>query len=158
MDALPRLIARLNTGKLAFIAFVAGALSVLSMAPFFLWPIMFATFPALVWTLDAVCFRESEAEEPLVTFRKRLLSAAFIGWAFGFGFFFASIYWIGYAFFVDAERYATLMPFAVASLPAGWRFSTRPAPCCGSDVARGYARLPPSPLPFFARMPRAAIF
>jgi len=31
MDALPRLIARLNTGKLAFIAFLAGALSVLAM-------------------------------------------------------------------------------------------------------------------------------
>ena len=150
MDALPRLIARLNTGKLAFIAFVAGALSVLAMAPFFLWPILFVTFPALIWTLDAVCLREGEAEEPLVTFRGRLRSAAIIGWAFGFGFFLASIYWIGYAFYVDAERYAALMPLAVASLPAGLALFYAASTTLAAAMWRpGYARIAAFAFAFF---------
>ncbi len=150
MDALPRLIARLNTGKLAFIAFVAGALSVLAMAPFFLWPILFVTFPALIWTLDAVCLREGEAEEPLVTFGKRLKSAAIIGWAFGFGFFLASTYWIGYAFYVEAERYAALMPFAVAALPAGLGlFYAAASALTAAMWQRGYARLVALAFAFF---------
>src|SRR5262245_56241572 len=99
MDTLPKLIGRLQIRGLALVAFFAGAASVLAMAPFFLWPVMFVTFPLLVWTLDSVCFRQTEAEEPLAAFRKRLRHAALIGWAFGFGYFLASIYWIGYAFY-----------------------------------------------------------
>ncbi len=150
MDALPRLIARLNTGKLALIALAAGALSVLAMAPFFLWPILFVTFPVLVWALDAVCLREGEAEEPLVTFGKRLKRAAIIGWAFGFGFFLASLYWIGYAFFVDADRYAVLMPFAVAALPAGLALFYAAASALAAAMwRRGYARLAAFAFAFF---------
>jgi apolipoprotein N-acyltransferase len=150
MDALPRLIARLNTGKLAFIAFAAGVLSVLAMAPFFLWPILFLTFPVLIWSLDAVCLREGEAEEPLVTFGKRLKSAAIIGWAFGFGYFLASLYWIGYAFYVEAERYAALMPFAVAALPAGLGlFYAASSALAAAMWQRGYARLAAFAFAFF---------
>jgi len=36
----------------ALIAFVAGALSALAMAPFSFWPILFVTFPTLVWLID----------------------------------------------------------------------------------------------------------
>ncbi len=150
MDVLPKLFARLETRELALIAFVAGALSVLAMAPFFLWPVLFATFPALIWALDGVCFRESDAEEPLVSFRKRLLRAGIIGWAFGFGYFLASIYWIGYAFLVDAERYAVLMPFAVASLPAGLALFYAAASVVAAAMwRRGYARLAAFAFAFF---------
>ncbi len=142
MDALPKLIARLQTWKLALIAFFAGVLSLLSMAPFFLWPIMFVTFPVLIWVLDGVCFREADAGTPLYSFRKRLWRAAFIGWAFGFGYLLASIYWIGYAFYVDAERYAALMPFAVAALPAGIAlFYAAAAVLAAAMWRRGYPRL-----------------
>ena len=34
------------------VAFAAGAASVLAMAPFFLWPILWITLPALVWLID----------------------------------------------------------------------------------------------------------
>ncbi|MGC1584495.1 MAG: hypothetical protein WA791_02150 [Rhodomicrobium sp.] len=150
MDALPKLFARLKTWKLAIIAFVAGALSVLAMAPFFLWPILFATFPVLIWALDGVCFREGDAEEPLVSFRKRLVRAGAVGWAFGFGYFLASIYWIGYAFYVDADRYAALMPFAVAALPAGLALFYAAASALAAAMwQRGYARLVAFAFAFF---------
>jgi apolipoprotein N-acyltransferase len=142
MDLLPKLIARLQAWQLAVIAFFAGAASVLAMAPFFLWPVMFLTFPLLAWSLDSVCFREPNAEELLIAFRKRLQRAALLGWAFGFGYFLASIYWIGYAFYVDAERYAALMPLAVAALPAGLAlFYAAAAALAAAFWRRGYVRL-----------------
>src|SRR5262245_23104294 len=33
-------------------AMVAGAVSALAMAPFFLWPVLWLTLPALVWLID----------------------------------------------------------------------------------------------------------
>lgn len=142
MDALPKLVVNLPTWKLALIAALIGALSVLAMAPFFLWPVMFITFSVFIWTLDAVCLRVPESIEPLTAYRKRLWRAAFIGWAFGYGYFLISIYWIGYAFFVDADRYAALMPLAVAALPAGLAiFYAVPAALAAAMWTRGYPRL-----------------
>jgi apolipoprotein N-acyltransferase len=46
------------------------------------------------------------------------LSAAVAGWCFGFGYFLAGLYWIGYAFLVDAKTFGWLLPIAVAGLPA----------------------------------------
>ncbi len=150
MDALPQLFTRLRTWQLALIAFVAGALSVLSMAPFFAWPIMFVTFTVTIWLLDAACFREEGAESPLRAFLKRLKRAGFIGWAFGFGYFLASIYWIGYAFYVDADRYAALMPLAVAALPAGLAlFYALAAALAAAMWRRGYARVAAFAFAFF---------
>ena len=40
------------------------------------------------------------------------------GWWFGFGYFVAGLYWIGYAFLVDAPTFGWLLPFAVIGLPA----------------------------------------
>lgn len=45
--------------------------------------------------------------------------AAFEGWLFGVGWFAAGLYWIGYAFLVDAAQHAFLMPFAVIGISAG---------------------------------------
>ena len=45
-------------------------------------------------------------------------TAALAGWCFGFGYFVAGLYWIGYAFLVDAKTFGWLLPFAVAGLPA----------------------------------------
>ena len=46
------------------------------------------------------------------------LAAALAGWCFGFGYFLAGLYWIGYAFLVDAKTFGWLLPVAVAGLPA----------------------------------------
>ena len=42
-----------------------------------------------------------------------------IGWWFGFGYFLAGLYWVGYAFLVDAKTFGWLLPVAVTALPAG---------------------------------------
>lgn len=91
------------------IAFAAGALSVLGLAPFDFWPILFLTFPVLVWLIDG-----SAGGRLGGTF-----AAASAGWWFGFGYFLAGLYWVGHAFLVDARIFGWLLPFAVTALPAG---------------------------------------
>ena len=77
----------------ALIAFAAGAVSALALAPFNAWPVLFLTFPVLVWLIDGAAAGASAA----------LPSAAIAGWWFGFGYFLAGLYWVGYAFLVDAQ-------------------------------------------------------
>ncbi len=90
------------------IAFVAGAASALAMPPINAWPVLFVTFPILVWLADgSTAGRWSGA-----------ITAAVAGWCFGFGYFLAGLYWVGYAFLVDAKTFGWLLPVAVAGLPA----------------------------------------
>jgi apolipoprotein N-acyltransferase len=93
----------------ALIAFAAGAVSTLALAPFHAWPLLFLTFPVLVWLIDGAGAGRWG----------RVAGAAAVGWWFGFGYFLAGLYWIGIAFLVDAKTFAWLMPFAVMGLPAG---------------------------------------
>lgn len=86
----------------------AGAISVLSLAPFFLWPIVFFTLPILVWLIDGA------SVEPNATRR-----AFLAGWWFAFGYFAAGLFWIGEAFLVEAETFAWMLPFVVTLMPAG---------------------------------------
>ena len=88
------------------IAFTSGAVSVLAMAPFFFWPVLFLTLPVLVWLLD------TPGPKPL-------RRAAIDGWWFGFGYFFFGLFWIGEAFLVEAHIFGWLLPFAVTLMPAG---------------------------------------
>jgi apolipoprotein N-acyltransferase len=90
------------------IAFAAGALSALAMAPFSIWPILFVTFPTLVWLIDGA----GEGRWGGVAV------AALSGWCFGFGYFLAGLYWLGYAFLVDAPTFGWMLPFAVIGVPA----------------------------------------
>ncbi|MGE0751679.1 MAG: apolipoprotein N-acyltransferase [Variibacter sp.] len=92
----------------AAIAWIAGAASTLALAPFNAWPILFVTFPVLVWMIDGAAAGRWG----------RAMSAAAVGWWFGFGYFVAGLYWVGIAFLVDAKTFAWLMPFAVLGLPA----------------------------------------
>jgi apolipoprotein N-acyltransferase len=94
--------------KRAAIAVVAGALSALAMAPFNAWPVLFLTFPVVVWLIDGAAAGR----------RRGVPAAAMAGWWFGIGYFVPGLYWIGYAFLVDASTFAWLMPFAVLGLPA----------------------------------------
>jgi apolipoprotein N-acyltransferase len=101
--------------------FLAGAASTLALAPINLWPVMFVTFPPLVWLLDsphpALPRKPGRAGWGRVGWGG--IRAAFaIGWWFGFGYFLAGLYWIGSAFLVDAKTFGWLLPFAITLLPA----------------------------------------
>ena len=94
--------------KRAAIALIAGALSSLAMAPFNAWPILLLTFPVMVWLIDGAGAGKWRG----------VPSAAWAGWWFGLGYFVPGLYWIGFAFLVDASTFAWLLPFAVLGLPA----------------------------------------
>jgi apolipoprotein N-acyltransferase len=106
----------------AAIACVAGAASTLALAPFNVWPVMFLTFPVLVWLIDGAAAGR----------RGGVGAAAIAGWWFGFGYFLAGLYWVGFAFLVDADKFAWLMPLAVVALPAGMALYT----ALGAALAR----------------------
>ena len=91
------------------IAFAAGAFSAAAMAPLNFWPILFVTFPVLVWLIDGAGAGHWRG----------ITGAAATGWWFGFGYFLAGLYWIGFAFLVDAPTFGWLLPIAVGGLPAG---------------------------------------
>ena len=78
------------------------------MAPFNAWPVLFLTFPVMVWLIDGAGAGRWRG----------VPAAAMAGWWFGLGYFVPGLYWIGYAFLVDASTFAWLMPFAVLGLPA----------------------------------------
>ncbi len=92
----------------AAIAFIAGALSVLALAPVNAWPVLFLTFPIIVLLLDGSGAGALGG----------IGSAAIAGWCFGFGYFLAGLYWVGFAFLVDVKTFGWLLPFGVIGLPA----------------------------------------
>jgi apolipoprotein N-acyltransferase len=105
-----------HTGwRRAVLPCAAGALSVLAMAPFHAWPVLLLTLPVLVWQIDGARAGEGETSWRQLPVTR----AALAGWWFGFGYFFAGLFWIGEAFLVEAEKFAVLIPIAVTVMPAG---------------------------------------
>src|SRR6202453_3598849 len=94
--------------KRAAIALVAGALSARAMPPFNAWPVLFLPFPVAGWLIDGAGAGRLGG----------IPAAAMAGWWFGLGYFVPGLYWIGYAFLVDASTFAWLLPFAILGLPA----------------------------------------
>ncbi|MDX2257375.1 MAG: apolipoprotein N-acyltransferase [Hyphomicrobiaceae bacterium] len=106
-------VGRLACWRRALAAFSAGAASVLSLAPFHLWPVLALTLPVLVWLIDGQ--KRTRAGSRLSGMR----AAAGDGWWFGFGYFLAGVFWIGEAFLVEAHIFGWMMPFAVGLMAAG---------------------------------------
>ena len=86
---------------------VAGAIAAMAQAPFYLLPVLLISFPVLILILDA----DAAQARPL---RRAFLS----GWSFGFGYFLVGLYWLAFSFFVQAEQFAWMAPFAVTGMPA----------------------------------------
>lgn len=93
-------------------AFFAGVLSALAMPPFFVFPVLWVTFPILVWLIDGAV---AEARSGRIS---RLRPAFLAGWWFGFGYFLAGLWWVGNSFLVQADEFGWLLPVAVLLLPA----------------------------------------
>ena len=96
--------------------------SALSMPPFDLVPVLFLTFPLLVWLLDGA------VSEPSNGLASRFIHGFKPGFAFGFGYFLAGLWWIGSALLVEADTFAWALPFAVLGIPfvlaIFWGFAT----------------------------------
>lgn len=88
-------------------AVAAGLAAAAALAPVYAWPLLPAAFVVLVWLLDGA------AQGP-----RRLRAAFWIGWLFGFGYFLAGLYWLSFSFFVQADEFAWMAPFAVLGMPA----------------------------------------
>jgi len=93
-------------------AVFTGALSGLALAPINAFPVLFVTFPILIWLLDGA------AAEPTNRLSGKFWAFFKTGWLFGFGYFLAGFWWVGNALLVDVETFAWLLPIAVIALPA----------------------------------------
>ena len=100
------------------VAFLAGAASVLALAPFHAFPVLIVTLAMLVWMIDTSAAVRGNALTPSGWRQHAAWRAGLDGWWFGFGYFVVGLSWIGEAFLVEAETFAWLLPFAVTLLPA----------------------------------------
>lgn len=85
------------------LALFAGALCVLSLAPFYV-------FIAAIISISLLFFLLEESKSKKEVF--------LLGFAYGFGYFLAGIYWISISLLVDAKQFAWLIPFSLTLIPA----------------------------------------
>lgn len=107
-------------------AFVLGLLSSLALPPAFAFPVLWVTFPLLVWMLNGV---------------KRRRQAFFLTWWFGFGLYAASLYWISHALLIFSDRLWWMVPFAALGLPAFFAIFSGLAGLVAKHAVPGPARM-----------------
>lgn len=96
------------------LVFAAGATGALALAPFHMPVFMIFALTIFVWALDGAYLRaEAHATS------RRYRDMALVGWFFGFGYHLAGLYWIGFAFLVEAEAFAWMIPFVAVLMPGG---------------------------------------
>jgi len=84
-------------------AFVCGVLATLTLAPFFLFPLIIPAFTGLLLLLGGA------------PSHKR---AFWDGWWWGWGFYITGLYWFCVALLTDPEKFAWLIPFALFGVTA----------------------------------------
>lgn len=100
-------------GKTAFfLTILLGAVAVLGHAPFFIWPLFILAFAFFSGRLSGVAQCTNRPGR----------AAFWCGWAFGFGYFAASLYWLASAFITRGGGYVWLIPAGVILLPAALAF------------------------------------
>ncbi len=93
------------------VALLAGAIGSFAQAPYDFPFVCFVSFPVLILLLDGVADGGG-------ALRARILPAFAAGFWFGFGWFAATLWWVGAAFLVEAEIHAWMLPVGVVLLPA----------------------------------------
>lgn len=98
------------------LVFLAGAGGALGLAPFHMPIFLVVALTVFVWALDGAHLRSEAGHQ--VTGRS-YRDVALTAWFFGFGYHLAGLYWIGFAFLVEAEAYAWMIPFVAVLMPGG---------------------------------------
>ena len=91
-------------------ALLLGMLLAVAQAPLSLWPLAFVAFIGLLHLDDG-------GSDIAAGHASARLRSFFTLFAFAYGYFVVGHYWIGISFFVDAEKYALLLPLPVLGLP-----------------------------------------
>lgn len=84
------------------IAFGLGALTATALAPYYILPALVLGYVGLVILLDGAAGSGTPKRMAFLT-----------GWAFGFGYFLLGMYWLGFAFLVQADEFGWMIPIAV---------------------------------------------
>lgn len=121
------------------IAALSGSLLSLSLAPYFIFPVLFISLPILVFLLDGAVGPGDTKRGATTgsTWGMGRLSCFWpgfgVGWWFALGFFTSSFWWLGAALLVDADRFAWALPLATLALPSAlallWGFAAGLARC-----------------------------
>ncbi|TDX63117.1 apolipoprotein N-acyltransferase [Methylosinus sp. sav-2] len=98
------------------IAFAAGAVGALALAPLDLAPAMLVTMCVSVWLLDGSA--SARGAGGLSYLAGSMRRAAGAGWWLGFGYFLAGLWWLGAAMLVEPDQFAWALPLAVIGAPA----------------------------------------
>lgn len=98
-------------------AFGAGAIGVLALPPFGLFPLLIVPMAAAVWLIDGTVGKIVHSS-PTRARISAAREAAVVGWWLGFGYFLAGLWWLGAAFLVEADQFAWALPLGVMGLPA----------------------------------------
>lgn len=112
MESLQQRVLLLSGLKRWAVAFFAGVIASLGLAPFHIFIAGFIAFPLIVWLLDGAVGHAGQSA------LKRLRPAFAVGWWFGFGYFIAGLWWIANALLVEARDFIWFIPLAVIGLPA----------------------------------------
>lgn len=99
-------------GSRFIIAFAAGAILNLALAPIHFFAVIFISFPILIWLLDGA---SGPADKGLIGRQK---PAFFTGWSFGFGYFTGGLWWLANAVIAGSNGAYWAVPFAIFGLPA----------------------------------------
>lgn len=94
------------------VAGFAGAAGALAMPPVGFFPALAVSLTVAVWLIDG------SVTDGRLRSIATVQSAAVAGWAWGFGYFVAGLWWLGSAFLVEADQFAWALPFGVLGLPA----------------------------------------
>ena len=100
---LSRKIGSLTGWRRNLAAFIFGVFSTLTLAPFFLFPLLIPSFSGLLWLLDSA------------PSRKRMFLD---GWWWGWGFYMTGLYWFCIALMTDTEKFGWLIPPTLFGLTA----------------------------------------
>jgi apolipoprotein N-acyltransferase len=102
-------IARLTGWRRLGLAWLAGALGALAMPPYGFLPALALSLSVSVWLMDGAA---ADRTAP-----RRLWPCFVVGWAWGFGYLTAGLWWLGQAFLVEADEFLWAMPLGVVGLP-----------------------------------------